>query len=913
MKKTIKRATILALIICLAITSRPSISSRAQVREPTENRGAVAAWRALLRLRSTARVLHTTAHPDDEDAGLLTWLARNQGAHTALLTLNRGEGGANLIGPELYDALGILRTEELLAAGRYYGLDDQLFTRLADFGFSKRLDETLEHWSKDVALDDVVRAIRKIRPDVIVSRFHGSPRDGHGNHQAAGLLTREAFKLAADPNAFPEHITKELLSPWQAKKLYLSCRPNEPHTLKIDTGVYDPLLGQTYRELASVGFGMHRSQSVGQARPARGQSFSYLQLVESVAPKVENEKSIFDGLDTSIVGIAAGNPAAQEALRGVQDQVEMAIREFDARKPWLIVRHLVEGKRRLLQAMQTVLRASMRPGDKILPLIGRKEMDFDQAVNMALGLEMEALVDPPETGRSGEFAAPFPQETFRVAIPGQRFTITASIINRSELSILTTSLGVYPTSWDVGPIGGLSPQMVVPGEASGQRLNYEWVKRVGPNEIISRKFQLQVPDREKHTRPYWSRASELRDHVYQVDGLNASQFRQLPFTKPKPVGFAAYQIDGVNFSLDSPVMITLIQPPFGEQRRLLNVAPAINISISPRVGVAPIDAGQNSFNVSVSISNNVKGAATGKVKLKLPNEWSSTPSSQDFKFASEGEAGAFTFKVSAPRLATGQGYRIQAVAEYAGREFTEGYRVISYRDLEPRHLYAPATMEARGIDVKVAPDLSVGYVMGVGDEVPKALEQIGVIVTMLGKDDLAKGDLDRFDAIVIGIRATAVRDDLKAYSNRLLDYAERGGNLVYQYQTQEFDAAPYGPYPYKLTARAEEVSEEDSKVTILDPSHPVFNWPNKITVTDFDGWVEERGSKWMTTWDERYKPLLECNDRGQPPQRGGLIYAQYGKGTFVYAAYAFYRQLPAGVQGGYRLFANAISLRKQPR
>src|SRR5438093_3218545 len=280
------------LICCLVFIAFPFPSALAQVQEPAENRGAAAAYRALLCLRSTATVLHTTAHPDDEDGALLAWLSRQQGVRTAMLTLNRGEGGANLIGPELYDALGILRTEELLAAGRYYGLDEQLFTHVDDFGFSKRLDETLEHWGKDVALADVVRAIRKVRPDVIVSRFHGSPRDGHGNHQAAGLLTREAFKLAADPNAFPEQISNEFLSPWQAKKLYLSCRENEPYTLKIDTNVYDPLLGQTYRELASVGYGMHRSQSTGRPRPAGGQSFSYLRLVESVAPKVENEKSI---------------------------------------------------------------------------------------------------------------------------------------------------------------------------------------------------------------------------------------------------------------------------------------------------------------------------------------------------------------------------------------------------------------------------------------------------------------------------------------------------------------------------------------------------------------------------------------------------------------------------------------------
>jgi LmbE family N-acetylglucosaminyl deacetylase len=907
-----RRAVIFGVFLWL-IYSTLLLAASAQMQEPAENRGAAAAWRALLRLRSTVTVLHTTAHPDDEDAALLTWLACNQGAYTALLTLNRGEGGANLIGPELYDALGILRTEELLAAGRYYGLDAQLFTPVADFGFSKRLDETLEHWGKDVALADVVRAIRKIRPDVIVSRFHGSPRDGHGNHQAAGLLTREAFKLAADPNAFPEQITKEFLSPWQAKKLYLNCRPNEPHTLKIDTGVYDPLIGQTYRELASVGYGMHRSQSVGQARPTRGQSFSYLQLVESVAPKAENEKSIFDGLDTSFTGIAPGNLSAHGVLRGVQDQVEMAIKDFDARKPWLIVRHLVEGKRQLQQAIKTVLRDSMKPGNNVYPLIAKKELDFDQAVNKALGLEMDVLVDPPETGRTGEFAAFSPRETFRVAIPGQRFTVTASMINRSEVPIETTSLGVYANLWNISPAGGLAPQLVAPGGAAGQGLINEWVKRIGPSEMTSRKFQVQVPDRERYTRPYWSRASELRDHVYQVDSVSASLFRQLPFSTPEPVGVVIYQIEGVTFSLTSPAMTTFIQPPFGEQRRLLTVAPALSVALAPLIGVVPVAATNTTFNASVRVMNNVKGDATSKVRLQLPAGWTATPAEAQFSFTREGEIGNLTFKVSVPQVAAGTDYKVQAVAEYSGRQYTEGYEVIVHRDNEPRHLYRPATMTVRGVEVNVAPNLSVGYVMGVGDEVPKALEQIGVKVSILGESDLANGNLDAFDAIIIGIRATAVRDDLKAYGKRLLEYCERGGNLIYQYQTQEFDAAPYGPYPYKLGARAEEVSEEDSKVTILDPANSVFTWPNKITEADFNGWVEERGSKWMSTWDERYRPLLESHDREQPPQKGGMMFAQYGRGTFVYAAYAFYRQLPAGVQGGYRLFANVISLKKRPQ
>src|SRR5499426_1858725 len=303
MEKAMKRATIFTLIICFAIVSFPSTSSRAQVQEPAENRGAADAWRALLRLRSTATVLHITAHPDDEDGALLTWLSRKAGIRTGLLTLTRGAGGANLAGPELYDALGVLRTEELLAAGRYYGVD-QMFTRVTDFGFSKRLDETLEHWGKDVALRDVVHAVRVYRPDVIIARFHGKPRDGHGNHQAAGLMSIEAFKAAADPTRFPEHL-QEGLHPWQIKKLYLSVRESEPiATLNIDVGAYDPLVGKSYREIARDGLSYQRSQGAGQVRAAPGSSLSRVMLADSAIPKVANEKSLFDGMDTTLLGIA---------------------------------------------------------------------------------------------------------------------------------------------------------------------------------------------------------------------------------------------------------------------------------------------------------------------------------------------------------------------------------------------------------------------------------------------------------------------------------------------------------------------------------------------------------------------------------------------------------------------------------
>jgi LmbE family N-acetylglucosaminyl deacetylase len=882
------------LICCLVCAALIFPSAQAQVQEPAENKGAAAAYGALLRLRSTATVLHTTAHPDDEDGALLTWLSRQQGVRTGLLTLNRGEGGANLIGPELYDALGILRTEELLAAGRYYGVD-QMFTRVTDFGFSKRLDETLAHWGREVVLGDVVHAIRLYRPDILVSRYHGTQRDGHGHHQAAGLMSIEAFKAAADPNRFPAHL-QEGLHPWQVKKLYLSVRESEQiATLNIDVGAYDPLVGKSYREIARDGLRHQRSQGAGQVRVAPGSSLSRVMLADSVIPKVANETSLFDGIDTTLLGIAqlAGATNFLPALTEISHHVEAAIRKFDALKPWVVASDLAAGTKATRALIEKVKASPLEPAhkDHVLFLLGNKEQEFNEAMHKALGLVLEVLVDP-EPASAGPASFPAQRETFHVAIPGQRFSLTIRVTNRSPVQLERGEAGITrPQGWDVTektPAGDLPVNHAT------------WRAQ----------FEAKVPDNAAYTRPYWSRANPWRDHIYQI---NKPQYLHLPFAPPELFGVFRYEVEGVRFVLSRPVQTVYMDRPWGEQRRLLMVAPAINIAIAPRVGVVPIAAAPTSVTVSVTVSSNVKGDAAGKVKLRLPDGWTATPAEHNFSFTHVGEASNFSFKVSLSHTTTGADYQIHAVAEYGGREYTEGYRVIAHRDLEPRHLYRPATMDVHRLDVQVAPNLSVGYVMGVGDEVPQALEQIGVQVTMLGANDLAHGHLDQFDAIIIGIRASAVRADLKMYSKRLLDYAERGGNLIYQYQTQEFDAAPYGPYPYKLTARPEEVSEEDAPVTLLEPSHPVFHWPNTITAADFHGWVEERGSKWMTTWDERYTPLLESHDRQQPPQKGGLLYAQYGQGTFIYAAYAFYRQLPAGVQGGYRLFANLISLKQRPR
>lgn len=889
-----KRVTLFALTFCLLCSPLllpMLLPSRAQVSELREEQGAAAAWRALLRLRSTVTVLHTTAHPDDEDAALLTWLARGAAVRTGLLTLTRGEGGANLIGAEQYDALGVLRTEELLAAGRHYGLDAQIFTRAVDFGFSKRLDETLEHWGKETVLRDVVRGIRSYRPDIIISRFHGKARDGHGNHQAAGLLTLEAFKAAADPTVFPDQF-REGVRPWQVKKLYLSVRESEPSSLKIDVGAYDPLLGRSYRELAADGYRMHRSQAIGLGRTAPGQAFSSVQLIESTLGK-GTEKALFDKLDNTILGLAkvAGTAQFNSELADINRAIEVSISKFDARQPWLIANDLAAGARSLRTLITKVKEASLAEDakDHLLFLLNNKDREFTDAMNKALGLVLEVLADPPTTAGGGGFMQA--RESFRVAIPGQQFTLTYSLVNRSPVKLSNTEyLLQTPPTWETR--SGKFDE-ITKAENKAQRMQ----------------FTVTVPPDAQPTRLYWSRQSEIRDHLYSV---KSAVFLSQPFPAPEVLGWFYYEVGGVKFTLSQPVQTVYVERPYGEQRRQLVVAPALSIELAPRVGVVNSAAQAAPLPVTVSLLNNVKGSATGKVRLRLPTGWQAQPAEQTFSFSREGDRANFSFSVQ-PGALGGQSAQVQAVAEYQGREYTEGYQIIAARDLEPRHLYRPATLEVRSLNVQVPANLHVGYVMGVGDEMPRALEQLGVKVTMLNAQDLATGSFDSFDAVLIGIRATAVRSDLQAYYRRLLDYAERGGHLIYQYQTPEFDDAPYGPFPYKLTPRAEEVSEEDAKVTVLAPQHPFFTWPNPISEADFADWVEERGSKWMTTWDARYQPLLESHDREQPPQRGGLMFAPYGKGAFTYAAYAFYRQLPAGVPGGYRLFTNLLSWKKRPQ
>lgn len=835
---------------------------QAQVHAPEFNSNAAAAYESLLRLRTTATVLEITAHPDDEDGALLTWLARAQGVRTGLLTLTRGEGGENRIGPEMFDALGLLRTEELLAAGRYYGVD-QFFTRAADFGFSKRLDETFEHWGQENVLRDSVRVVRLYRPDVIVSRFAGDARDGHGNHQAAGILSALVFKAAADPNLFPEQF-REGLRPFKPKKLYRSTGANDPGSVAVDTGIYDALIGMSYKQIASEGLMLQRSQGVHRLAPP-GPAVSALKLLES-ASLIRDDASIFDGIDTTLRGLADLAPSLQLdlALGEIEKDVARAIDEFDARDPARVLEpHIVPALRNLRALIRNVSASSLNEDAKydLLFRLRNKEDEFMRAGSLLSGISLEvaAAVNRPVT-------------------PGQKFKLAATITNRSFIHIENVEIGLSAR----GAIQFSSK----PGKCD----------LLTNNQRFTQEFDVVAGEDAEPERPYFQRKDPYRDSLYEA---GSSQFANLPFAPPEIAANVTYRIGGVRFMLT--------QPGRTGNGELVAIVPAISVALAQRNAILPVARHPVSSEARVEVSSNADAPADVKVRLELPQGWTASPSDLALRFTHSGEIQEADFHVTAPQIAA-RNYEWKAVAEYAGREYREGFETIAHPDLETRYLYHAATTEITGVDVRVAPNLKIGYIMGSGDQVPDALAQLGVKVQLLSADDLAHTSLAAFDAIIAGVRASAVRPDYAAHNARLLDYVKSGGNLIVEYQTPEFDAAPFGPFPYKMGANPEEVSEEDAAVAILDPANPVFTSPNKITEADFDGWVEERGSKFLAEWAPDYKPLLESHDRGQAPQRGGMLQAHYGKGTFTYIAYALYRQLPAGVPGAYRILANLISI-----
>ena len=844
-----------------------------------DGKGSSTLSQALLRLPVVASMLHTGAHPDDENSALLAFVSRGLHARTAYLSLTRGEGGQNLIGGEWYDAIGVIRTEELLSARRFDGAD-QFFTRAYDFGFSKSAEEALSFWNQDeMLLADMVRIIRYFRPDVIISVFADSPKDGHGQHQASGRISREAFFAAADSSRFTEQL-RDGLRPWQTYKLFINntrASYESIDSLQIPVGTYSPTLDRSYRELGLAGRSMHRSQDMGTIQ-TKGPYNTQLKLVSHVkiSSKVIENNQIFDGLDTTFMRLhtlagpnAKTVPFFSSRLKKIHNLAHNAIDAYKPHEPSLIIDPVLDGLQ-LIRSLQKDLTKSKIPNEAlqdILFLLKIKEEDFVAAIRLILGVSFDALSE---------------QHT---VVPGDTLGIKLSLLNRSPLTIKLKKLNVkVPQTW----------------ETNAQPVDYIPIKY---NERIEQPWSIHISSNAALTKPYWYRNS-LRDHRVEV---NDESLIGLPWSPQPVIGYANLQIKGVNIEIEEPVKYRFADPSRGEIRHELKIVPALSINLEPKVLVTSLQRGKN-FPVNVKIKNNLSNDIKGRLFLEVPEGWKARPPEVPFLFSRKGQTKTFRYFLSPDATDTVGTYNIQAVAKTKLAAYREGYTVIDYPHTEPRHLYREAVGTVKVANIKWPNNLKIGYIMGTGDEIPKILEQMGLQVKMLSTEDLGYSDLSMFDVIIAGIRAYEVRDDLIAFNQRLLDYVEAGGVYIVQYNKYRFNEKKYGPYPFRINRPHDRVTKEDAPVKLLVPNHPIFNFPNRITQLDFNGWIQERGLYFLGEWDPRYTPLMSSQDLGESPKAGGLIEARLGKGRYIYTGYSWFRQLPAGVPGAIKLFTNMISL-----
>ncbi len=846
------------------------------------DRGAAGLGQAINRLGIIASVLHTGAHPDDEDSGLLAYLARGRQARTAYLSLTRGDGGQNLIGPELYESLGVIRTDEMLAARRLDGAS-QFFTRAYDFGFSKVREEALSKWDKEAVLSDMVRVIRTFRPFVIVSVWTGTPSDGHGHHQAAGLLAVEAYKAAADPAKY----TELGLRPWKARKLYIRASdrrqqqqpPSQPSeaTLTINTGQYDPILGRTYFEIAMQGRSQHRSQDQG-ALERREPRYSRYKLVESAAGPAKEEKDIFDGIDSTIVGIAdfAGQKAMQlkQALTDVQRAAEQAKKEYNPYSPGSVSGTIAQGLRRLREIRADLSKLGLNDSEmyEVNFLLDQKEKDFANALAEANGVIVDCIADDD------------------TVTPGQAFNITVSTYARENVKTLNVTI---PSRNGITAAQQKQESSVTDGRAISQT-----------------EFKVSVAQDAEPTAPYWLK--QPRQGAMFVPGKGGSGIE--PQAPAEAEALAEFEIEGQRVAVSRAAEFRFADKALGEIRQDLKIAPIISVAVTPAIIISPASTRSTEREVTVSLINNSKGGVQGQLTVNAMSAGHAShlavaPSQSDFNLKREGERTSFTYKITIPANSKGN-YDIGAVARVNGQDFSRGYQAVSYPHTQPRFVYRDATATAEVFDVKVAPGLKVGYIEGAGDDFANALKRLGVDVALIESRELASGDLSKYDVIVTGLRVYEVRPDVVANNRRLLDYVHNGGTLIVQYNKNEYAQWNVAPYAVKMKQTPERVTDERAAVEILDPAHPLFNYPNRITGADFEGWVQERGTYFLSEWDSNFKPTVASNDPGEAPLKGGQLIAQYGKGYYIYTGIAWFRQLPAGVPGAYRMIANLVSLPK---
>ncbi|OLC81431.1 MAG: hypothetical protein AUH72_09480 [Acidobacteria bacterium 13_1_40CM_4_65_8] len=928
-----------------------------------EEQGHVALGLALRHLSNVGIFMHTTAHPDDENNGLLVMLNRGQGYRTALATATRGNGGQNEIGPEIFEALGVLRTQELAALHRFDGAD-QYFTRAVDFGYSFSIEETFEKWGRDEITADYVRLIRMIRPDVIIT-LPPTGNAGGQHHMASAVITRDAYKLAGDPTKYPEQI-KNGLRPWQPKKLYHSGGfgfPGEPPTpgkvTRVNSGIYDPLLGKTYAEIGAEARSMHKCQGMGQLLPPMAFAQATYQLVETTLPAQlqKDETSLFDGIDSGLMSLAkhAGARVPKDLTEGltvISNAAQTARKNFDTVSDEATVKPLLDG----LFAVR-VLRRELRT--MAIDDTGKYEIDFrlrqkerelQQAVTIASGVKIEALADDG------------------VVVPGQPVKVNVIVANRGTAEVAIKQVKIDGFEGDPSTLrdpqgrpeqgrgatgSGQAPACTMtaftgggfafPGGGRGGR---------GRGGVAHCEPTLTVPANARISEPYWHRKGEEGRYTFDADAPFGLPFRLTPFYVQVTMAFPG----GEEVISGLPVEHRYEGNIFsGEKRTELLVVPAVSVRVTPQIAIVPASSirsaparpeggapqtgrgatpsgrGRSSDRpaatarpaasgaptadreVRVTVVNDTVSAIEPAVHLEVPNGWTVTPLEQKVQLERADQSQTVRFLVKPSAKAAAGEFRVRAVATANGQTFDRGYDVIEYPHIRRYHIYDDARTTLKVIDVRVQPNLTAGYVMGTGDQVPTAIEQLGVKLEMIGAEDLAFGDLSRFDVIVTGIRAYERRDDLRANNRRLLEYVYNGGTVIVQYNKFEFNDAQYGPYPAKVSS--DRVTDEFAPPQVLDTHNPVFTTPNEINEAAWKNWVQERGLYFLGEKDSRYRDLLRLEDTftyNKGPKTGALVEANYGKGRWLYVGLGLWRQLPAGTDGAYQILANLISLGRTP-
>ncbi|WP_224246626.1 PIG-L family deacetylase [Hyalangium gracile] len=786
------------------------------------------------RLGVVGSVLYVAAHPDDENTRLLAWLVGGRGLRAGYLSMTRGDGGQNLIGTEQDELLGLIRTQELLAARRVDGAE-QLFTRARDFGYSKSAEETLRIWGREEALADVVLAIRRFQPDVIVTRFTTKPPN-HGHHTASALLAEEAFAAAADPKRFPEQLGT--LSPWKADRLLhnvstWNLKPDADMSayLKLDVGGFNPLLGRSWGEVAAESRSQHKSQGFG-VPAERGPLLEYFQPLAGASPKAD----LFEGLELSW----RRWPGTEKVIQAV----DAASKGFDASAPHLSIPALL----RVHEALSA------------LP-----ENNPWKAIKLR---ETEALV----AGCAGLFLEARAAET--TGVPGQPVKLDLMALNRSPAAIRLVSV----------TLPGSAPTTV--GTSLAEHTPFKLSQPVA------------LPEQATISTPYW-----LRQRA--TGGLYEVPDRALigrPEGDPALAVTFLYEVGGKRFTVTRPVVYVWTDPVRGELYRAFEIAPAVTATLDREVIMFPNGAPQT---VSVVLAAG-RAEATGKVRLELPAGWRSEPAEVPFQLAARGDERTVRFTLT-PAKGSSERSRLRVLVESGGRSESWRVRTVNHEHIPPQTVRQAS--EATLVPVTLATKVKrIGYIPGPGDRVAESLAAVGYEVTLLPEERLAREPLERFEAILVGVRAFNANPRLGVHRERLLEYVEKGGRLIVQYNTNS-RVGPLTSFvgPYPLEIGRDRVTDETAEMTPVAPNDPLLRAPNRLTPADFEGWVQERGLYFASKWDEHYRPVFAMNDPGEQPLRGGLLVARHGKGAFVYTGIAFFRQLPSGVPGAYRLLANLLA------